>query len=376
MISFTRLQAEPGWLRSRYYKRVGAVRTTTYSVSGSRVSLILSAMIVLAPMSAAAQSPRAADDAANRIVALDPRWTVVLDTAPAAPAGFRPRARLRPAEGRRTAGDRSESRPGEMESDAHDRASPRQPATGSSRRWRRSHYGARAAQRCHDLADAARGCAGHVALLGCRLADRVARVGRSRRPSRGWTGRSSGASRSVPQRRPRRRPRAIHVHVALRDGRLVSLTLSTGVTAWTTPLNEPVTGHFGAERPTGRRHARQSRLQHLSLDRGRIRWSQRAGADIAGAPVADERLIYYAALDNMLRAVDRKSGNLRWARQLGRVPPPVHFAPATSSFCRWSHRHRRLRRDDRRGLVHHPRGWRNGRRPIHPRGRTGRRRRC
>jgi len=37
---------------------------------------------------AAAQGAVPAEDAANRIVALDPRWALSFDTAPSAPAGF------------------------------------------------------------------------------------------------------------------------------------------------------------------------------------------------------------------------------------------------------------------------------------------------
>ena len=48
--------------------------------------------------------------------------------------------------------------------------------------------------------------------------------------------------------------------------------------------------------------------------------AQRAGADTAGAPVADDKLIYFAALDNMLRALDRRNGNLRWSRSLPSRP--------------------------------------------------------
>ena len=84
-------------------------------------------------------------------------------------------------------------------------------------------------------------------------------------------------------------------------------------------LNEPVTGILALndQLVVG---TRGNRVYSISLDRGRVRWSQRAGADISGAPVADERLIYFAALDNVLRALDRRSGNLRWSRKLTSRP--------------------------------------------------------
>jgi outer membrane protein assembly factor BamB len=114
-------------------------------------------------------------------------------------------------------------------------------------------------------------------------------------------------------------PSGDRLFVALRDGRLAALALATGAPAWTVPLNEPVTGLLALndQLVVG---TRANRVHSISLDRGRIRWSQRAGADIAGAPVADEKLIYFAAFDNLLRAIDRRSGNLRWTRKLPSRP--------------------------------------------------------
>ncbi len=41
---------------------------------------------------------------------------------------------------------------------------------------------------------------------------------------------------------------------------------------------------------------------------------------MAGIPAADDKRIYFASRDNMLRAVDRKSGNLRWKAALSSRP--------------------------------------------------------
>jgi outer membrane protein assembly factor BamB len=275
-------------------------------------------MIVLAPMSAAAQSPRAADEAANRIVALDPRWTVVFDTAPAAPAGFDLELAYVPLKG------------GELQAIDLNRGLVKwtatlttalTPATGDglvfaagdglitaleqrsgATIWRTPLEGALATPLYWD--------AGWL-IVSLESGDLAALRGLDGQIM--WRQSLGSPLASTPT------PAGDHMYVALRDGRIVSLTLSTGVTAWTTPLNEPVTGILALndQLVVG---TRGNRVYSISLNRGRIRWSQRAGADIAGAPVADERLIYYAALDNMLRAVDRKSGNLRWARQLGSRP--------------------------------------------------------
>ncbi len=107
--------------------------------------------------------------------------------------------------------------------------------------------------------------------------------------------------------------------MALRDGRIAALAIDSGIAAWASPLNEPVTGMLALEDQllVG---SRKNVIHSLSLSTGRVRWTQRAGADTAGAPVADDKLIYFAALDNMLRALDRRNGNLRWSRSLPSRP--------------------------------------------------------
>jgi outer membrane protein assembly factor BamB len=65
---------------------------------------------------------------------------------------------------------------------------------------------------------------------------------------------------------------------------------------------------------------RANRVYSLRPDRARVRWQWKVGADVAGAPVADDEHIYFAALDNVLRAVDRNNGNLRWTARLPSRP--------------------------------------------------------
>jgi outer membrane protein assembly factor BamB len=58
----------------------------------------------------------------------------------------------------------------------------------------------------------------------------------------------------------------------------------------------------------------------LDLTRGRQRWTWPLGGDVAGSPAADEKRIYFVSRDNILRAVDRKSGNLRWRASITARP--------------------------------------------------------
>jgi outer membrane protein assembly factor BamB len=109
------------------------------------------------------------------------------------------------------------------------------------------------------------------------------------------------------------------VFTALRDGRLVALSLEDGALLWTLTLKEDVTGLLALEEQllVG---TRANRLHSVSLQRGRLRWSQKAGADVIGAPVVDDSNIYFVAFDNVLRALNRGNGNLRWNRNLPSRP--------------------------------------------------------
>jgi outer membrane protein assembly factor BamB len=57
-------------------------------------------------------------------------------------------------------------------------------------------------------------------------------------------------------------------------------------------------------------------LYCLSSHEGRIDWQWRTGGDLVGLPVVDERRLYFVSLDNVLRALDRRSGAQRWLRPL------------------------------------------------------------
>ena len=109
------------------------------------------------------------------------------------------------------------------------------------------------------------------------------------------------------------------VYVGLRDGRVAALDQETGETIWTINVGQEVTGMLALEDQL-LLGTRANRLHSIALDRGRERWSQRAGADVIGAPAADEDFIYFVAFDNVLRALNRDNGNMRWRRNLPSRP--------------------------------------------------------
>ncbi len=54
----------------------------------------------------------------------------------------------------------------------------------------------------------------------------------------------------------------------------------------------------------------------LNTFTGEISWRWATGADVVGLPMVDERRVYFASFDNVLRALDRVSGAQRWRRTL------------------------------------------------------------
>lgn len=103
--------------------------------------------------------------------------------------------------------------------------------------------------------------------------------------------------------------------VPLRSGVVQALDLKTGATRWQRPV-----GGFPAESlVVGERiyvGATDKVFYCLALATGRVEWQIRVGAEIRGTAAADNDRIYYAALDNVVRAVDRISGTQRWQQGL------------------------------------------------------------
>jgi outer membrane protein assembly factor BamB len=64
----------------------------------------------------------------------------------------------------------------------------------------------------------------------------------------------------------------------------------------------------------------------IEVTTGRVAWRYPAGGDVVGA-VADDRFVYFASLDNLLRALRRGSGNQAWKRSLSTrtIAPPSTF---------------------------------------------------
>jgi len=132
-------------------------------------------------------------------------------------------------------------------------------------------------------------------------------------------------------------PALDRLFLPLADNRLVAVLLATGETVWSQTQTGRITGLLALDdQLVFGTTARQ--VTSVALSNGRERWTWRVGGDVSGAPSADDRHIYFAARDNVLRAVDRGNGNLRWKASLASRPtgsplplPDMVLMPLVSS---------------------------------------------
>lgn len=119
------------------------------------------------------------------------------------------------------------------------------------------------------------------------------------------------------------------VYLGLDDQRVVALDTRTGAKAWEHRLGGAPTGML----------VTSDRLYVGSVDNyfysfnsidGELDWQIQTGADLVGAAVGDIDNVYFVSRDNVLRAVNRRSGNLRWKAQLDTrsAVGPVHLGNA------------------------------------------------
>lgn len=286
---------------------------------GTRCTLSLLIVCLLLVARPGAQQLRAPlEEAVDRILALDPRWTVSFDTAPSAPAGYDQDMAYVPLKGGELAA--IELNDGTVTWKIP-LATAFTPATGDGLVFAAGGDAVTALDQrtgrslWHTPLDAPVAAplywdSGWL-IASTEAGDLVALYPEDGRVL--WRNPLGSALAVAPT------PSGERLYVALRDGQVGALNLESGETLWVYPLKEPVTGVLALEDQllVG---TRANRLYSFALDRARIRWAQKAGADIAGAPIADDKLIYFAAFDNVLRALDRRSGSLKWSRILPSRP--------------------------------------------------------
>jgi len=108
---------------------------------------------------------------------------------------------------------------------------------------------------------------------------------------------------------------ADRVYVPTTDNRVVALRVDTGEVVWERRLGGSPNEILALEERiySG---AKDNFFYCLMAKDGRVDWRWRTGGDAIGVPIADEDRVYFVALDNVLRALDLKSGVQHWMRPL------------------------------------------------------------
>ena len=129
--------------------------------------------------------------------------------------------------------------------------------------------------------------------------------------------------------------------VSIEDGQIAALTLATGKRLWERALPGspqeilPLDALFVG--------TSDNYFYRLSLDTGNIDWRWRTGGDLIGVAAVDESRVYFLSRDNILRALDRRSGVQQWRQALKARPTSgptkagnlllvAGFAPQIRSF--------------------------------------------
>ena len=109
------------------------------------------------------------------------------------------------------------------------------------------------------------------------------------------------------------------VFASLDDGRLVALDMETGRQLWMRALGGGLSDPYASG---GRVYigSTSNVFYALNAKHGGIDWTWRTGGDVTGPAGGDQDRIYFASLDNVIRAVARGSGNQQWRKALPTRP--------------------------------------------------------
>ncbi len=109
-----------------------------------------------------------------------------------------------------------------------------------------------------------------------------------------------------------------HVYLGVDGGRVLALDLASGRQIWENAIEEPISAlaATAGQLIVGTNRAAVS----LELETGRRRWRWRVGGAMSGPATSDDRHIYFAARDNVVRAVDVNNGSLKWYAEIPSRP--------------------------------------------------------
>ena len=108
---------------------------------------------------------------------------------------------------------------------------------------------------------------------------------------------------------------ADRVYIPTSDGRIVALRVETGEPLWERRLGDAPNDILALDQRiyVG---AQDNFFYCVMAEDGRVDWRWRTGGDVIGTPAADNRLVYFVALDNVLRAMNLVTGGQQWMRPL------------------------------------------------------------
>ncbi|HTK29330.1 MAG TPA: PQQ-binding-like beta-propeller repeat protein [Vicinamibacterales bacterium] len=108
---------------------------------------------------------------------------------------------------------------------------------------------------------------------------------------------------------------ADRVYVPTEDGRVVALDVATGELLWERALQGAANDilAFDERIYVG---SNDNNFYCLLAEKGEVDWKWRTGGDVVGLAAADEHHVYFVSLDNVMRALDRKSGGQIWKTAL------------------------------------------------------------
>ena len=109
------------------------------------------------------------------------------------------------------------------------------------------------------------------------------------------------------------------VFVGADDGRVAALGVTSGEVHWEQYVNGGVTA-LRASRGLVYAGGGDKKLHCLDARNGREKWTFASGLSPTGAIAVDDKRVYFSALDNVVRGLDRETGNLRWQTALNRRP--------------------------------------------------------
>jgi outer membrane protein assembly factor BamB len=112
---------------------------------------------------------------------------------------------------------------------------------------------------------------------------------------------------------------ADRVYVPVSDGHVVALRVEDGEPLWEHRLGGAPNEILALDERlyVG---SKDNFFYCLMTEDGRIDWRWRTGGDVIGRPIADEQRVYFVSLDNVLRALNLKSGGQHWMRPLPMRP--------------------------------------------------------